>query len=150
MKMIDIKKFKSSRRSQVFLVVAVLLIAFVAKNKFRHEQKKDQLKAVLETSKEYGFRLSEIAVKTIGVNSIQVPEGSSVKIPESALVYSLDQIGVYRLRNQWFKFVNVKVLNQADESLISSKELVSHTDQIVINGSGLLRAAEMEAFGGEE
>lgn len=105
--------------------------------------------AVVEANLKDGFRLAENAKKVIGLGV--KPLGSSpYKIPQSAVVYYGDRIGVYRLRDGWFKLVEVqKISDSNSQTTISSSELKT-SDQIAVEGVALLRVSDMDAFGGEQ
>lgn len=115
-------------------------------------------KAVLEISKEKGFRLSESALKTIHVATRAIDSGPVHSVEKRAIVYSRDHVGVYRLREGWFKLIEVEILSH--EAGTSSSSAVSNSilkvrskeleagDQIAFQGVPLLRVAEMDAFSG--
>lgn len=107
-------------------------------------------KAILEVSQADGIRISDKAIKTLEIVTNSLSPGSeSFSIPPSAIIHSLDKVGVYRLRNGWFKFIEVKMLERSSKrTTVYSSELHS-SDQVVIQGVALLRVTEMDAFGGE-
>jgi len=105
--------------------------------------------AVVEANLKDGFRLAEKAKKVIGL-AVKLLGSSPYKIPQSAIVYYGDRIGVYRLRDGWFKLVEIqKVLELNSETTISSSDLKT-SDQIAVEGVALLRVSDMDAFGGEQ
>lgn len=107
-------------------------------------------KAIIDSSKENGIRLSLEAKKNIGVKTFILNSSGSHQIPKASLVYTKDKTGVYRFKNDWYKFIEVKVLVQNTNSFqIFSSELLNK-DEIVSEGAGLLRVSEMEAFAGVE
>lgn len=105
--------------------------------------------AVMEANLKDGFRLSENAKKVIGL--VVKPLGAHpYKIPKSAVVYYGDRIGVYRLRDGWFKLVEIQKISELNsETTIRSSDLKTG-DQIVVEGVALLRVSDMDAFGGEQ
>jgi hypothetical protein len=107
-------------------------------------------KAVNEISPELGFRLTEAARKNVGLQ-IQALKGTGPwGVPASAIVHYQDHVGVYRERDGWFKLVEVKVVSESGKQrVISSTELLN-ADAVVTADAGLLRVAEMDAFGSEE
>lgn len=115
-----------------------------------HAEEKTPEKAVIATSEKDGMKLSDAALKTIEVKTekISSTEGS-FQVPISSLVYSLDRIGIYRQRSQWIKFIPVEILKKHNPSTIKTTDLQSG-DLIIVQGVPLVRAAEMEAFQGEE
>jgi hypothetical protein len=107
-------------------------------------------KAILEASKNEGIKLSEIALKTLEVITAPIKTTSSLKFPLTGLIFSQAEVGVYRLRSGWFKFIKVKVINRtATEATIQSFEL-SPGNQIVIQGGDLLRLADLNVWSGGE
>lgn len=105
--------------------------------------------AVVEANRKDGFRLAENAKKVIGVG-LKPLGPSPYKIPLSAIVYYGDRIGVYRLRDGWFKLVEIqKIAELNSETTISSSDLKT-SDQIAVEGVALLRVSDMDAFGGEQ
>lgn len=104
-------------------------------------------KAVFETSPEQGMKLTEKALKNIEVKTTKAVSGSQYLLPLESLVYFQDQVGIYRLRQGWFKLVKVEVMKKrGKESLVRTNEIQSG-DEIAIHGADLLRVSEMDAFG---
>lgn len=102
--------------------------------------------AVLEASRDKGFKLSEAAWKRLDIQ-ISSLTSESFWIPSSALVYYQDQLGVFRFREGWFRLVPIKILSQSPEKVqIASGELQKE-DAVATHGIGFLRVAEMEVFG---
>lgn len=106
-------------------------------------------KAIIAVSKKDGFQLSKSAVKTLGLSYLPVSEsGKGIRLPASCAVYFLDEVGIYRLRNRWFKLIEVELVsNDSREVQIKTDELKSG-DEVVKSGVPLLRAAELESQGG--
>lgn len=128
-----------------FILTALLLVPLALAN----AEKRDG-KAVYETSAEQGMKISDIGLRNIEVTLGKVPGSSSFNIPLTGLVYFQDNIGVYRLREGWFKLVKIKLKSKnADHALIESEDL-SVGDQFAIHGADLLRVAELDAFGSGE
>ena len=109
-----------------------------------------QMPAVQETSPERGFRLSKKAVETLELKSAGITTSKTVKIPTSALVYFQDKVGVYRLRDRWYKLIPGTLSEKSQKSSIFQSSDLTAGDQIVTEGVGLLRVADMDAFGGEQ
>lgn len=118
------------------------------KEKDEHENEEEAIggvgpnNAVTAADEHDGIKLSPKTVKLIELKT-DIYNGQA--IPKSALVFYQDKIGVYRLRDGWFKLVPVIFNNQ---SLPQSNDL-RFGDQIVIQAIGLLRVAELDAFSGE-
>jgi len=104
-------------------------------------------KAITAASKKDGIQLAEKAVKRLALASVEA-KGPAPRVPSKSLVFYQGETGVYRLRNGWYKLVDVKVTERgATDSVVRSSELQGG-DRIVSEGVPLLRVAEMEAWGG--
>lgn len=107
-------------------------------------------KAVEETSEKLGFRLSQIAQKTIGLATEPVTSSGDHMFRNESLVRFQDKVGVYRLRDGWFKLVEgTIILKKAGQKVFRCSE-IGPGDGLVIQGTALLRVADMEAFAGGE
>ncbi len=102
--------------------------------------------AVTAANKNRGIRLSPKAIETMGIKTDSYKNGI---IPASALVRYQDNLGVYRLRENWFKLIPITIKNQQGDSLNILSPDLETSDQIAVTGTGLLRAAELDAFSGE-
>ena len=69
-------------------------------------------KAVYEVSSDLGIKLTEKAIVNIEVKTAKINANNQLNIPTDALVYFQDQIGVYRLRDGWYKLVPIKILKK--------------------------------------
>jgi tyrosyl-tRNA synthetase len=70
------------------------------------------------------------------------------EIPKQALVTTGSEVNVYRYRTTRYKRIDFEVIRKTENKVfIKSKEL-EVGDEIVIHGTGLLRIAEIAAFGG--
>ena len=101
--------------------------------------------AVTAADEHDGIKLSPKAIQFIG---LQTTAYDGQTIPKLALVFYHDKIGVYRLREGWFKLLPV-TLNRQSESPLPQAEELRAGDHIVIQGTGLLRVAELDAFSTE-
>ncbi|HMN67490.1 MAG TPA: hypothetical protein PKC28_03030 [Bdellovibrionales bacterium] len=104
-------------------------------------------KAVIEASKEQGFRLSEKALKTLDLNFVSV-NGTYITLPRSVLIHFQDFAAVYRLRDGWFRLVEIEPTFRGEQVSFSSKDL-KHGDQLVVHNGSLLRVVELDVFGPE-
>ncbi len=99
--------------------------------------------AVTAVSTENGFRLSEKAKKTLGLGFLKLDTQPPWKIPAESLVVYQDHSGVYRLRDGWFKLVQVDVTyRSASELTIQCPDLKS-PDEIVTQSVAHLRVADL-------
>lgn len=106
--------------------------------------------AVQEASLKNGFRLATKALEVIGVKTTKLG-ARPYSINRKSLVYYGDKVGVYRLRDGWFKLIEVKVEKKSTSSqFIMDAQDLSPSDEVATDGVALLRVSEMDAFGGEE
>lgn len=104
--------------------------------------------AVQEASEENGLRFSEAALKTMGIKTVSIDASGSVIVPKEALVRSQDKTAVFRLRDGFFKKID---LTNYKNSLPKLQHPSLRTgDSLVVLGAPLLHVAELEAFGTEE
>jgi hypothetical protein len=105
-------------------------------------------KAITAANKKDGIQLSEKAIKTLGLSYVAATGDGTFKLPFKTAVFFQDEVGVYRLKNGWHKLIEVQLISKnANEVVIKTSELKSG-DQIAKDGVPLLRAAELEAWGG--
>ncbi|GIL17063.1 MAG: hypothetical protein BroJett040_08140 [Oligoflexia bacterium] len=98
-------------------------------------------KGILEKSKE-GIKLSKEAVETMAIKAMDIGS-QSVSIPVSALVKIKDEKYVYRLRNGWFKRVEIQVVQKNGNTLTVIISDFVAGDKIVTDGLGFLRTSDV-------
>ena len=99
-------------------------------------------KAIEDVSEVKGLKLSTEALRTLKLQFKKV-SGNKVKIPKGALVVSLEKKGIYRYRDGFFKFLVAIIESEdSDSYTVFSKKLVEG-DDIVTEGVGLLRVADI-------
>ena len=123
---------------KIVLLLVYLLTLFACRAPESQDHEGHPAEAVLEASPERGFRLAPQAVQTLGIETIPLQRGKPEEIPASALVYYQDEIGVYRLRDGWFRLIPL----DAPEELRSG-------DSVAIQGAGFLRVTDMSLFGNQ-
>lgn len=129
-----------------FIFSTIYLLAFVG-SIARGEERPG--KAIFETSSELGMKIREKALANIGVTTVDLPN-LNASIPIGALVSFQDKVGVYRLREGWFKLVRVEVIRSSEKEVAVRSSELKLGDKIAVHGVGLLRVSEMDAFGGGE
>ncbi len=112
-------------------------------------------KAILAASKKQGIQLSDVAITTLGVTTAKIDKltpAGFLQVPLSAAVFYQDEVGVYRFKDGWFKLIEVDVVSKTKNHVIvknKPKHLgLSSGDRFATSGVPLLRAAELEAWGG--
>lgn len=104
-------------------------------------------KGILQASEKDGIKLSPEAEKNFEISRVKL-SSSSMEIPKRAIVTAVAEVNVFRYRNGFYKRIDFKeVSRNGDRVSISSSELKSG-DEIVVQGLGFLRIAEIAAFGG--
>lgn len=106
-------------------------------------------KAITAGNKKDGIQLSAKAVQTLKLAHAPVQSsGGNFKVPFKSAVFFQDEVGVYRFKDGWYKLIEVELVSKnSTEVVVKTSELKSG-DQIVTSGVPLLRAAELEAWGG--
>lgn len=133
--------------TRLFLA-ALLSVCAAASEEEAGGPRTGQGKAVLEAAPERGMRLSEKALRRLGVRTARL--AGAFRLPLSALIHSEDEVGLYRLRRGWYKRVAVEVLgSERGLAVVRSGELMAG-DEVVISGAPLLRVAELDVLGEEE
>ena len=105
-------------------------------------------KGVLEASEEKGIKLSPEALKNFEIKTLKISGSGPWVVPASARMVSLEEVNLYRLKDGFFKRIDFSLVENKNGGLkVRSKDL-AEGDEIVINGVGFLRIAEIAAFGG--
>lgn len=91
---------------------------------------------------EAGFKLSPEAFRTMEIQTKEF-SGGQMKIPLKAIVSIRDEKTIYRLRDGWFKRVKVQILQTNGGSAEISSHSFKDGDQIVVEGVGFVRVAEI-------
>ncbi len=99
-------------------------------------------KGIVEKSEKEGIKLSDEAIKTMGIKTIDV-QSQQIEIPIAALVRIKDEKYVFRLRNGWFKRVEFKVIQKGADKLTLNSSDLSAGDKVAIEGLGFLRTSEI-------
>jgi hypothetical protein len=135
------------RDDHVTLWIAYLILCSAS---VQAEESKPQTtkKAVLEISKSDGFKLSDKAIQTIGVMTQTAEADYQIILPKEALVQSLNEVAIYRLRNGWFKLIPIEKPSYSGAQVTVRSREIKSGDRIATAGVALLRVTEMQAFGG--
>lgn len=105
-------------------------------------------KAITQADKKEGIQLSKNAIQSLGIKLQVIQSEKTHRFPKQALVHFQDEVGIYRLRGDWFKLVEIQILSQTGSEVTVKTDEIQPKDQIVIGGVPLLRVAELEAWGG--
>ncbi len=104
-------------------------------------------KGVLEASADKGIRLGEKAEKKFGIKTLAFVSGS-ITLPKSAVFFGLQEKNLYRLRDGFYKRIDFSTLSKSNSQFTITSPDLKSGDQIVTEGLGFLRIAEIAAFGG--
>jgi len=99
-------------------------------------------KAIIEVDETKGFKLSHEAFKTLKIK-LKSAKGSTFKISKSTLVTSKNLKGIYRLRAGFFKLLPVSITKEVKGGYMVKVSGIKTGDQIVVQGVGLLRVADV-------
>tara|TARA_R110002049_G_scaffold113787_1_gene264325 strand:- start:364 stop:993 length:630 start_codon:yes stop_codon:yes gene_type:complete len=99
-------------------------------------------KAVEEVDEVKGLKLSKEAIKTLQLKLLNV-DGDEFMIEKTTLITSKESKGVYRFRGGFFKLLPIETIKEVNGKYLVKVKGVDFGDQIVINGTGLLRIADV-------
>lgn len=132
-----------------FLILITLIISSIAYSGGDHGETGASIgpdKGILEASEKKGIKLSPEALKNFEIKTLKLTGDGPWSIPKSAILYSGEEINLFRLRDGFFKRIDFQTLNNGQVDSDDMRE----NDEIVISGLGFLRTAELAAFGGVE
>lgn len=104
-------------------------------------------KGILEANESQGFKLSPEAEKNFGLSRVKVT-GTSVELPRHAIVTAVAEVNVFRYRSGYYKRIDYKEIGRSEDKISIQSEEIKPDDEIVVQGLGFLRIAEIAAFGG--
>lgn len=126
----------------IFLVLCNLSVASSSETEVKVQLKKGG--AVSDFLKEEGFKLSEKAIKNLGVSFTSIGKGQVWNIPSSALVRIKNSVGVYRRYNDWITMVFVDVISKnRNRAQIQSVDL-QYGDEVAVSGVTFLRMTDAD------
>ena len=100
--------------------------------------------AVTAFSELDGYKLSEKAIKSLGVSFQKLRGSGEWIIPKSSLVRIKHSTGVYRKWDGWITMVLVKVLSQTEKTITISSVDLQDQDEIAISGVSFLRMTDAD------
>jgi multidrug efflux pump subunit AcrA (membrane-fusion protein) len=104
-------------------------------------------KAVTEADAKDGMKLSEAAIKRLGIVFQDAARGAVQELPAESLVLSREETAVYRLRGGWIKRVEVRVQARSPKKVTVQSRDLRPGDRIAVAGAPFLRMAELDVFG---
>ncbi len=100
--------------------------------------------AVVAFSTEDGFKLSEKAIKNLGITFKRLNGEKQWTVPKSSLVHIKHSVGVYRKWDGWITMVLVKVVEKNEDTVIIQSIDLQDQDQIAITGAPFLRMTDSD------
>lgn len=105
-------------------------------------------KGIIEASEENGIKLSPEALKNFEIRTLKLTGGAPWTVPISARLLAGEEVNIYRVRDGAFKRIDFTQVKKTPDNLSVHSPDLRAGDEIVINGTGFLRIAELAAFGG--
>jgi hypothetical protein len=99
-------------------------------------------KAISKVDEDLGLKLSAKAIKTLGLELKSIP-GNQFKLNETSLVVIKSKRGLYRYRNGYFKFLEVKIVKNMKKGILVKMDDFLFGDQLVTSSLGLLRISDV-------
>ena len=131
-------------------LVLCLLVALVAEKSWGSEAETGGKipSSVAEYDPEQGFRLTEPAIKRLGIRFEMLKGTGPWILPKTALVNVKRSIGVYRRSNGFVTLVLVEP-SKSDQSTTSIKsEDLTAGDEVSVGGAAFLRVVDLDLSGG--
>ena len=100
--------------------------------------------AVTAFNKEDGFKLSEKAMKNLGISFNSINGNGPWAIPKSSLVRIKHSVGVYRKWDGWITMVLVDIIGQTNNTVIVKSLDLEAKDEVAITGVSFLRMTEAD------
>lgn len=105
-------------------------------------------KGILKADEHEGFQISNEAEKNFEIKKIKLNSNNTASIPKTAILTTGEEKNIYRYRQQNYKRIDFKVIQNKNSILVIQSNELSPGDEIVIEGIGYLRITEIAAFGG--
>ncbi|MCK6597759.1 MAG: hypothetical protein L6Q37_05295 [Bdellovibrionaceae bacterium] len=116
-----------------------------------HEEENSQVgpgKGILEANENQGIRLAPQVEINFEIKKIKWNGKAPLEVPKSAIVTSGMEVNVYRFREGFYKRIDFKEIKKEKNNITISSVDLSAGDDVVTQGTGFLRIAEIAAFGG--
>ncbi|WP_374000391.1 hypothetical protein [Bdellovibrio bacteriovorus] len=116
-----------------------------------HEEENSSIgpdKGITTFSEAEGFKLSPEAIKNFELQTIKLKNVEPWSIPDSAVLYSGEEINIYRMRNGFYKRIDFSIVSKSDKEMKIRTPELKPGDEVVTQGVAFLRTAEIVATGG--
>ncbi|MEK2646329.1 hypothetical protein [Bdellovibrio sp. BCCA] len=134
----------------VVICMAIYGWAVVASEGHDHEENASvgPDKGIISFDEHDGFKLSSEAIKNFDLKTVALKGSNPWEVPANAVLYSGEEVNVYRLRDGFYKRIDFDLISKNGSQIkIKSKDLQTG-DELVVQGVGFLRTAEIVASGG--
>ena len=105
-------------------------------------------KGIIEANERNGFKLSVEALKNFELKLKKLSGDGPWALPNAAIVHSGEERNIYRLRAGFFKRIDFETIRKSELERVVDSDDMREGDEIVVDGLGFLRIAELAAFGG--
>jgi len=135
----------------IILVFSMGVVTFAGEGHEGEEQSASvgPEKGITEAHEDEGFKLSTEAIRNFEIETKKIVNSPPWLLPVSARLVSGEEINIYRLRQGFYKRIDFTLVSKLGENMNIKSDDLKAGDEVVIHGVGLLRAAELVAFGGE-
>jgi hypothetical protein len=132
-----------------FVVFTSINVQASEEHKDNHKEEHREHDDHQNEEKQDGFKLTQVSLKTFDIKTIKyVPQ--KTLISRDAVYKGLNEVNIYRVRAGLFKRIDFKILSQTKSYYLISSADLKAGDELVVNGIGFLRMAEIAATGGLE
>ncbi|MBC7456901.1 MAG: hypothetical protein H7235_01390 [Bdellovibrionaceae bacterium] len=100
-------------------------------------------KGIVAASEDDGIKLSPQAEKNFEIQKV-----TGNIIAKSALVKVGEEVNIYRYRDGFYKRIDFQIVKKVGDQIHIKSHDLKPSDQIVVQGMGFIRVAEIAAFGG--
>lgn len=116
-----------------------------------HEEENPQVgegKGITAASPEDGIKLSPQAAKNFEIVTMKIQNLNSINLSKKAIVTAGEEVNIFRLRDGFYKRIDFITLKKESGKIVIKSKDLKLSDEIVVQGTGFLRIAEIAAFGG--
>lgn len=135
----------------LYLFSTLFIFSFSSYSKEDHSHDEHEKTEAHDGHADHGeedFQISTQAEKNFEIKRQSVGSNPLQEVPKSALVTTGTEVNLYRYRNNHYKRIDFEIVRKTEKILLIKSKDLKAGDEIVIHGTGLLRIAEIAAFGG--
>ena len=102
-----------------------------------------------EADPHLGFVIKEKVEENFSIKRLNLSGQRPYRIPQKSIVSSGSEKQVYRIRDRYWKAIEVELLQRDSEYITVTSEELAPGDSIAISGVGFLKMIEQSLFGPE-